>query len=107
MAYAGYLVRAIPNERATGEFISAYMNTKYVKSKLFNMAKNIVGMANINAEEFKKIDVYIPPIELQNEYTKFIKQVDKLKFEMQQRMKELEDNFNSLMQRGFKGDLFN
>ena len=80
MAYAGYLVKAIPNERATGEFIAAYMNTKYVKSKLLNMAKNIVGMANINAEEFKKIDIYIPPIELQNEYIKFIEQVDKLKF---------------------------
>ena len=107
MAYAGYLVKAIPNERATGEFIAAYMNTKYVKSKLLNMAKNIVGMANINAEEFKKIDIYIPPIELQNEYIKFIEQVDKLKFEMEKSLKELEDNFNSLMQRAFKGELFN
>ena len=107
MAYAGYLVKAIPNERATGEFIAAYMNTKYVKSKLLNMAKNIVGMANINAEEFKKIDIYIPPIELQNEYIKFIKQVDKLKFEMEKSLKELEDNFNSLMQKAFKGELFN
>lgn len=62
MAYAGYLVKAIPNERANGEFISTYMNSKYIKSKLLNMAKNIVGMANINAEEFKKIDIYIPPI---------------------------------------------
>lgn len=106
MAYAGYLVKAIPNERATGEFIAAYMNTKYVKSKLFNMAKNIVGMANINAEEFKKINVYIPPIKLQNEYIKFVNQVDKLKFEMEKSLKELEDNFNSLMQRAFKGELF-
>ncbi|MCI9303283.1 MAG: restriction endonuclease subunit S [Clostridium sp.] len=105
MAYAGYLVKALPNERATGEFIAAYMNTKYVKSKLLNMAKNIVGMANINAEEFKKIDIYIPPIELQNEYIKFIEQVDKLKFEMENSLKELEDNFNSLMQRAFKGEL--
>lgn len=107
MAYAGYLVKAIPNERATGEFIAAYMNTKYVKSKLLNMAKNIVGMANINAEEFKKIDIYIPPIELQNEYIKFIEQVDKLKFEMEKSLKELEDNFNSLMQKAFKSELFN
>jgi type I restriction enzyme S subunit len=107
MAYAGYLVKAIPNERATGEFISAYMNTKYIKSKLFNMAKNIVGMANINAEEFKKIDVYIPPIELQNKYIKFVEQVDKLKFEMQKSLEEMQNNFNSLMQRAFKGELFN
>lgn len=105
MAYAGYLVRAIPNERATGEFISAYMNTKYVKAKLFSMAKNIVGMANINAEEFKKIDVYIPPIELQNDYTQFVEQVDKLKLNMENSLKELENNFNSLMQRAFKGEL--
>ncbi|NSB99961.1 restriction endonuclease S subunit, partial [Clostridium saccharobutylicum] len=34
-------------------------------------------------EEFKKIDVYIPPIELQNQFADFVKQVDKLKFEMQ------------------------
>ncbi|MBI6059880.1 restriction endonuclease subunit S [Clostridium perfringens] len=106
MAYAGYLVKAIPNERANGEFISAYMNTKYVKDKLLNMAKNIVGMANINAEEFKKIDVYIPPIELQNQFADFVKQVDKLKFEMEKSLKELEDNFNSLMQKAFRGELF-
>lgn len=106
MAYAGYLVKAIPNERANGEFISAYMNTKYVKDKLLNMAKNIVGMANINAEEFKKIDVYIPPIELQNQFANFVKQVDKLKFEMEKSLKELEDNFNLLMQKAFKGELF-
>lgn len=94
MAYAGYLVKAIPNERATGEFIAAYMNTKYIKAKLLNMAKNIVGMANINAEEFKKIDIYIPPIELQNDYINFVNQVDKLKFEVEKSLKELEDNFN-------------
>lgn len=106
MAYAGYLVKAIPNERANGEFISAYMNTKYVKDKLLNMAKNIVGMANINAEEFKKIDVYIPPIELQNQFADFVKQVDKLKFEMEKSLRELENNFNSLMNKAFKGELF-
>jgi type I restriction enzyme S subunit len=80
MAYAGYLVKATPNGKANGEFISSYMNTKYIKAKLLNMAKSIVGMANINAEEFKKIDIYIPPIELQNQFAGFVKQVDKLKF---------------------------
>ena len=106
MAYAGYLVKAIPNEKATGEFIAAYMNTKYIKAKLFNMAKNIVGMANINAEEFKNIDVYIPPIELQNDYIDFVKQVEETKEQMNQSLKELENNFNSLMQRAFNGELF-
>jgi type I restriction enzyme S subunit len=107
MAYAGYLVKATPNGKANGEFISSYMNTKYIKAKLLNMAKSIVGMANINAEEFKKIDIYIPPIELQNQFAGFVKQVDKLKVETQKSLEELENIYHSLMQRAFKGELFN
>ena len=52
-----------------------------------------------------KLIVPLPPIELQNEFVDFVKQVDKLKFEMETSLKELENNFNSLMQRAFKGEL--
>ncbi|XWN52306.1 restriction endonuclease subunit S [Anoxybacillus flavithermus] len=62
MAFAGYLVKLIPNEKANAEFISAYLNSKYGKSILFSMAKNIVGMANINAEELKSIKIYMAEI---------------------------------------------
>lgn len=55
----------------------------------------------------KNANIYIPPIELQNKFAEFVKQVDKLKFEMENSLKELEDNFNSLMQKAFKGELFN
>ena len=49
----------------------------------------------------------MPPIEIQKKYSNFVKYTDKLKFEMEKSLKELEDNFNSLMQRAFKGELFN
>ncbi|MFL0198951.1 restriction endonuclease, partial [Clostridium sp. WILCCON 0269] len=52
-------------------------------------------------------EIPVPPIELQNEFANFVNQVDKLKFEMQKSLKELEDNFNSLMQKAFNGELFN
>ena len=69
------------------------------------MAKGAVNQANINAQELKSIKIAIPPIELQNEFADFVKQTDKLKFEMEKRLKELEDNFNSLMQKAFNGEL--
>ena len=53
------------------------------------------------------IPVYQPPLELQNQFADFVKEVDKLKSQMQESLKELEDNFNSLMQKAFKGELFN
>lgn len=49
----------------------------------------------------KDIDVLIPPIELQNEFADFVKEVDKSKFEVQQSLKKLETLKKSLMQKYF------
>lgn len=61
----------------------------------------------ITKKMLDEIKIPLPPIELQNQFADFVKQVDKLKFEMEKSLKELEDNFNSLMQKAFKGELFN
>ena len=78
-------------------FRKDYMKLKASNTTVLYMNKTICN----------SIPVYQPPIELQNQFASFVKQVDKLKFEMEQSLKELEDNFNSLMQRAFKGELFN
>ena len=62
---------------------------------------------NLNTSIMREYIQILPPMELQQQFTKFIEQVDKLKFEMEKSLKELEDNFNSLMQKAFKGELFN
>ncbi|WP_344743001.1 restriction endonuclease subunit S, partial [Asaccharospora irregularis] len=64
-------------------------------------------MPRVTMNEFRSFEVPIPPIELQNQFEDFVKQVEKLKFEMKKSLRELEDNFNSLMQKAFKGELFN
>ncbi|WP_415276427.1 restriction endonuclease subunit S [Clostridium perfringens] len=64
------------------------------------------GQKRVPTDFLNNVEVVIPPIELQNQFADFAKQVDKLKFEMEKSLKELEDNFNSLMQKAFKGELF-
>lgn len=107
MVIAGYIIRIRMNERALPEYLSAVLNSKYGKQVLYGMCKTIVGQANINAQELQDIKIFIPPIELQKQYVDFIKQVEKIKSEMKNSLKELENNFNSLMQKAFKGELFN
>ena len=68
--------------------------------------KTSAGQYTINQNGISEIKITIPPIELQNKFADFVKQVNKLKFEMEKSLKELEDNFNSLMQKAFKGELF-
>lgn len=60
----------------------------------------------ITKQQIENLEVIIPPIELQNQFADFVTKVDKLKFEMERSLKKLEDNFNSLMQKAFKGELF-
>ncbi len=64
-----------------------------------------VAINQISIPLLESVKVPLPPIELQNQFADFVKQVDKLKFEMENSLKKLEDNFNSLMQKSFNGEL--
>ena len=66
-----------------------------------------VRQKNLNLTMIKDLEIIMPPLELQNKFIDSIKQIDKLKFEMEKSLKELEDNFNALMQKAFNGELFN
>ncbi|ACO85550.1 restriction endonuclease subunit S [Clostridium botulinum] len=83
-------------------FISYFSNKLVYQSLISGTAQPQMPISNM-----KNANIYYPPIQLQNEFAGFVNQVDKLKFEMEKSLKELEDNFNSLMQKAFKGELFN
>ncbi len=86
------------------------MFLKHMLREKFNRDYNKIASGTTFAElkifALKNLEVIMPPIELQNQFAAFVKQVDKLKFKMEQSLKELEDNFNALMQRAFNGELF-
>jgi type I restriction enzyme S subunit len=97
--------RGLGSEKANAEFISAYLNSKHGKEVLYSMAKNIVGMANINAEELKSINIFMPPLVLQTQFAQIVAQVEQHKQRLETSLAEMEQNFNSLMQRAFRGEL--
>lgn len=80
MIIAGYIIRVRLNERLLPEIFSQYMNLEALKSILKNMAKGAVNQANINAQELKKIKIYVPDIQTQRQFIKIKEQIDKSKF---------------------------
>ena len=86
-------------------FLVQYMQTNDFKVKI-DKYKTGSSAQGIRSKELQKILIPIPKIELQNQFADFVKQVDKLKSQIETSLKELEDNFNSLMQKAFKGELF-
>lgn len=105
MIIAGYLIRVRTNEFANPYYIWAHLNSKWGKLILNNMCKSIVGMANINAQELQNIKILKAPIELQEEFAKRIKEIEKQKAIAEESLAKSEDLFNALMQKAFKGEL--
>ena len=77
---AGYIIRVRIDDRILPIVFSNYLNSKVLKEQLRSMAKGAVNQANINAQELKSIPIYLPPIDLQNEFVAFVEQTDKSKF---------------------------
>lgn len=80
MVLAGFVIRVRLNARAIPEFLVQYMNLPYMKELLFSMCKAACGQANINAQEFQSIPIYIPPVEIQKQFVGLKEQADKSKF---------------------------
>lgn len=105
-SYNVALLKATP-KMGNKEFIRQFLKQECLFNFLDGLSQRTAGQSGIDMPKLKSYPFPYPPIELQNEFEGFIKQVDKLKFEMEKSLKELEDNLNSLMQKAFKGELFN
>ena len=101
MAFAGYLIRIKPSNLIHSKFLLFFMNSEFMKKLLYNKAKNIVGMANINAKELEDFSIILPPIELQKKFAERIEKIEKLSFEIEEAIKEAENLYNSLISKYF------
>ena len=105
MAIAGYLIRVRPNDRGNNYYISGYLNSKHGKATLMGMCKNIVGMANINAQEMQDIKILLPPKSLQDRFELLVKETRKKVNAFKSSDTELKMLFYSLSQKAFSGQL--
>ena len=101
MVLAGFVIRVRVNERIRPEILSAFLNMDFSKRMLIGMCKTAIGQANINAKELQNIDLYIPPIELQDQFVTLKNKIDQQKQTVQQSLEKLELLKKALMQEYF------
>jgi type I restriction enzyme, S subunit len=105
VAFAGYLIRVRSNRKSNPYYISSYLNSKHGKATLINMCKSIIGMANINAQELQDMKILMPPIELQNRYSDFVKALMRKKKHLTLALWQSTELLATLSQRAFRGEL--
>ena len=87
-------------DKCTSEFLCVAMNSD---SFLDNALRGVSGSASphINVGDIKAFKMIMPPVELQNQFSDFVKQVDKSKVAIQAALDKSQLLFDSLMQKYF------
>ncbi|RWP67769.1 restriction endonuclease subunit S [Mesorhizobium sp.] len=104
-AFAGYLVRARTKNSISPHYVAGYLNSRHGKATLRNMAKSIVGMANINAKEMASISILIPDADSQHRYTTALTSVGDQRMRLEKQLRHTNSLFSSLQSRAFSGQL--
>nr|WP_241737852.1 restriction endonuclease subunit S [Anoxybacillus flavithermus] len=92
------------------DFETIYLFYCFKQKKFKNMLTKLsrgIRQANISNEDIKSLMVPLPPLFLQKKFAEIDKQINREKTLLQESLIELEKIFHSLMQRAFKGELFN
>ena len=82
-------------------FMSHLLNSPYGKLQMKDKIKTSAGQYTINQEGLGSIEIYLPPLALQNEFAAFIEQLDKSKFTIRRSLEKLEMLYQALLQEYF------
>ncbi len=95
-------VKLVPKtERVlTGKFLAYYINSPGIQDYI-NERKMAVGVPKLAIFRIETMPLILPPMELQNQFTAFVEQVDKSKLAIQKSLEQLETLKKSLMQQYF------
>lgn len=90
--YSGFCIR-YRNE--TEKLNTRYLIELFQNKEFFAYLKKDsrgANINNINQQMLSNLKIILPPIELQNQFADFVKQIDKQKFESENELKKIQEN---------------
>jgi type I restriction enzyme S subunit len=90
-----YLIRL--QEGIINEFILYILTSKEYRGYIRTVCVGGIDKRQLNKEHIEEFPIIFPPIEKQKKFVSYVKQVDKLKFEMEGSLEYLEDKLNSVI----------
>lgn len=97
------IVGFLPNKRTNIHFVQFWF---MFLQKIIEANAPVSAQKNINLRILRELEIICPPIDLQNNFAEVVEGTERNKGKMVEGLVELENAFNSIMQRAFKGELF-
>jgi len=97
-----HIIRTSCDKSQLDSVFAAYLfNSEYGKNKISRKIKTSAGQYTINQEGLKSIEIILPPIVIQYSFAEVVKQINKLKSDVQKSIDETQLLMDSLMQEYF------
>jgi type I restriction enzyme S subunit len=92
----------LPSDKINHEFLYNQLKIQYQTLRDYGRGGN---QPNLNMDIVKKFEVICPPIEEQNKFAQIVEKVETQKQKNEQVIEQMDNLFNSLSQKAFKGEL--
>lgn len=94
------IIRLKPNSGLNVNFLNQMLHSSLIEHQV-NVKKAGVAQINLSLADISDFNVVVPSIEEQEQFSTFVKQIDKSKFAVQQSLDKLETLKKALMQKYF------
>ena len=88
-------------KKSINPVFAEYMITSDYLQEQINKSKTVSSQANLFQGKIKTLNGFVPPIEFQNQFSDFVRAIDKSKVVLQKSLDETQILFDSLMQKYF------
>ncbi len=100
-----YRIRLIDKSKFSAYWLIYLIGSKYGKNYFQSRAKQTTGIATINKRDVSSFPIPVSPINLQKEFEEKYLRIKSSQAKLLAEQKELNDLFNSIIQRAFTGKL--
>lgn len=90
----------LTNEKCKKEYLVFVLRSDYFLNYILSYSSR-TNIPKVNKEQLSGFNFPLPPIELQNRFAEIVKQIDKQKFEIENSLKEMQELYESLMEKYF------
>jgi type I restriction enzyme S subunit len=93
-----------PNNKCDPNYLVLQLNNPVVFKRLISFNSGS-AQPQLSAQSVKEFKVFVPPVNLQNQFAERVKVIEQQKAIAQKSLEKSEELFNSLLQKAFKGEL--
>jgi type I restriction enzyme S subunit len=95
----------VDSKRILPVYIVKFLSSKKAYRQIFQLARKAVNQASINQEDVMSLRIIIPPMQLQQKFTKMVQIFERLQSQQQEAERQTEHLFQTLLHHAFNGEL--